>query len=73
MADIPKHEIKTVKRHKWIIGDGDGPLTARQLRDGIFFAQKEMEEMNIDISYDDAYTVIAEGYQIELVVEVEDE
>lgn len=72
MPDMPKHEVDVVKRHKWIIGDGDGPLTARQLRDGIYFAQKDMESLGIDTAYDDAYLVVAEGYQIELIAEVEE-
>ena len=70
MADIPTHVVTTRERHEWTIGDGDGPLTARQLRDGIFFAQQDMEKLNINTSYDDAYEVIADGYQIILRVEV---
>lgn len=70
MADIPKHVVKTLERHEWIIGDGDGPMTARMLRDGLYFAQQEMENMGVDISYDDAYMVIADGYQIILRKEV---
>lgn len=73
MPDMPKHEVEVVKRHKWIIGNGDGPVTARQLREGIFFAQKEMEKLGVDIEYDDAYSVVGSDYQIELIVEVDDE
>jgi hypothetical protein len=72
MAFIPKHTTSTVTRHIWTIGDGNGPIIARELRDGIYFAQKAMEEMGIDISTDDAYKVIGDDYQVDLIVDVEE-
>jgi hypothetical protein len=57
MADLPQYQQVIVIRHEWVIGDGESPLLARQLRDGIFFAEKEMEERGFDTKYDDAYYV----------------
>jgi len=71
MADIPHHRVITVEKHEWVIGDGERELTARQLRDGIFFAQKEMEELGIDVSYDDAYHVRTGDNEVILYVEKE--
>lgn len=73
MADLPKHEVEVVKRHKWIIGDEySDSMTARELRDGIFFAQKDMEEMGINTGYDDAYKVEVGDNQIILTLEVKE-
>lgn len=73
MADIPKHVVETVKKHKWIIGDEySDSMTARQLRDGIFFAQQEMEELGINTQYDDAYKVEVGDNQIILSVETKE-
>lgn len=73
MADLPKHVIKSVKRHQWIIGDEySDSMTARELRDGLFFAQKDMESMGVDINYDDAFRVSVGDNQIILSVEVEE-
>lgn len=73
MADLPKHVVKSVKRHQWIIGDEySDSMTARELRDGLFFAQKDMEAMGVDINYDDAFRVSVGDNQIILSVEVEE-
>ena len=72
MADLPKHVVKTVTKHQWIIGDEySDSMTARQLRDGIFFAQQDMEELGINTQYDDAYRVEVGDNQIILSVETE--
>jgi hypothetical protein len=72
MAYTPRHVVKKLERHEWIIGDGDGPVTAREFRDGIYFAHMEMEELGIDVSYDDAYEVTADGYEIVISVTKEE-
>lgn len=73
MVDIPKHVVKTVKAHQWIIGDEySDSMTARELRDGIFFAQEGMLNLGVKIEMDDAYKVTVGDNQIILTVEIED-
>ena len=73
MADIPKHVVRTVKKHEWIIGNEySESITARELRDGIFFAQQDMSKMGVKVEMDDAYKVTVGDGQIILSVEVEE-
>lgn len=73
MVDIPKHVVKSVKVHQWIIGNEDSDsMTARELRDGIFFAQEGMLNLGVKIERDDAYKVKVGDNQIFLTVEIED-
>jgi hypothetical protein len=75
MAEIPKHTVSTTKRHEWAIGDDGEPSSiARTLRDGIFFAQKAMTELGLDVEYDDAFNWRAgDGGQIILFVDIEED
>jgi hypothetical protein len=75
MADIPKHTVTTIKRHEWTIGaDYSESSIARTLRDGLHFAQKEMEELGVNVEYDDAFEWRAgDGGQIVLFVDVEED
>lgn len=68
----PKHVTKTVTRHEWIIGDEyEEHMTARDLADGIFSAERDMKELGIDTSYDDAYMVrVGDGAEVILYVDV---
>lgn len=71
--NTPNHIITKVTKHEWVIGESDSPTTARDMRDGILCAQRDMQELGVDTSYDDAYMVRAgDGGEIILFVEVED-
>ena len=73
MPDLPRHVVKSVKRHQWIIGsEFSNSMTARELRDGLYFAQKDMQSMGIDTGSDDAFRVSVGDNQIILSVEVEE-
>jgi hypothetical protein len=73
MANIPKHTVTIIRRHSWeITHDGGGAIIARDLRDGIFFAEKEMQEKyDVDTSYDDAYSVTVGDESVILRVDEE--
>lgn len=71
MASVPKHTTTTFTRHEWIIGEGTEHCIARDLRDGIYFAEQEMTKLGVDTSYDDAYNVRAgDGGEVILYVAV---
>lgn len=73
MADLPFHRVKTITRHEWVIGrHAVTPPTARTLTDGIFFAQKHMEDLGLQIVRDDAYHYrVGDEYELILYVDVE--
>lgn len=72
MADIPQKRIKTVTRIEWVIGGDSEYAIARTLRDGIHFAQAEMEQLGIDTDYDDAFRWRAgDGASIVLYVDID--
>lgn len=73
MADMPVYKKSTMTRHEWVIGDGNGPITAGELRYGIISAQEDMKNLGIDVGYYDSYHVIADGYEIVLRMDVEDD
>lgn len=73
MATSPKHTSKHIVRHEWAIGsDSDEFSYADALRDGIRFAQIEMENLGVDLETGDAFKWRAgDGGQIVLYVDIE--
>lgn len=68
---MPKKVETHIIRHEWVIGKEDLPTTARDLRDGILLAERDMAELGIDLECDDAYTTTpSDGHQVTLSVEV---
>lgn len=53
----PRHTVKDITRHEWVIGEGDRATTARDLKDGIALAEHDMAELGVNLNFDDAYRV----------------
>lgn len=71
--NTPTKTTTTIVRHAWTIGEESQPTTARDLSDGIFSAQRDMEALGVDLSYDDSYYVRAgDGGEIVLYVDIEE-
>ena len=73
MPDIPKHVVKTISRHEWVIGDEHKPdQDAKNFEYGLLFAKRAMTELGVDLNYDNAYSVRAgEGASIVVFVDIE--
>lgn len=72
--NTPVRTETRITRYEWTIGEESEPTTARDLNDGIFVAQKEMQDLGVDLGSDDCYYARAgDGGQIILYVDIENE
>lgn len=72
MPNVPSKEVIKTKRVEWTIGESDGPTDAKDFRFGLHHIYKEMENLGVDLTYDDAFYVRAgDGGEIILYVEIE--
>lgn len=74
MPDVPVHRKVKKVTHEWVIGQADRPTDAKTFRFGLHHVTTEMEELGIDLEYDDAYYVRAgDGGEIILFTEIKKE
>lgn len=73
--NTPTHVKTKITRHEWVIGHDHLPSTYnRDFHDGILVAERQMKELGVDLSYDDAYQVRSgDGGQIVLFVDIEED
>ena len=71
MANIPKKTVSRHVRHSWTISNDYGPITARDLRDGMFFAEKDMTSLGIDVESDNGYHVFVSDDKLTLYVDID--
>jgi len=72
MTDLPRHTKHTVTRHEWAIGsEYEQNMDAKTFRLGLHRAYKTMEELGVDLEFDDAFKVRAgDGAAVILFVDI---
>ena len=73
MPEVPtKREIVTT-RHEWVIGVESRSTDAKDFAYGVHCAEKDMDSLGVNLSFDDAYHVRAgDGGEVILFVDVAD-
>ena len=73
MTDLPRKQTFITTRHEWVIGEPErNGVDAKTFGLGMATAQREMQELGVDLSYDNAYRVRGEeDGTIVLFVEIE--